>query len=153
MASLPTSAIRDVIIEAIAALKSQRGSISDNLIDALLLRLELRHIFLDAVECPKHMKEPDMAKKPWKEGLVILPALKKSHSLASPVEDAFSAKLQRKLASTMPPRPIVQLEFDVAFGHLKSLFEDSLELIDVLHYTDSQCLLVSDTDPTDGYVF
>ncbi|KAL5083399.1 hypothetical protein Trisim1_001503 [Trichoderma cf. simile WF8] len=141
LASLPTDAIRDVIIEAIAALKSQRGSISDDLVDALLLRLELRHIFLDAVECPKHMKEPDMAKKPWKEGLTILPALKKSHSLASPVDEAFSAKLQRKLASTMPPRPIVQLDFDVAFGHLKSLFEDGLELIDVLHYTDSQCLL------------
>ncbi|UKZ80464.1 hypothetical protein TrVFT333_008225 [Trichoderma virens FT-333] len=141
MANLPTSAIRDVLIEAMAALKSQRGSVPDNLVDALLLRLELRHIFLDAVECPKHMKEPDLAKKPWREGLAILPALNKSHSLASPVDEAFSAKLQRKLASTMPPRPIVQLEFDVAFGHLKGLFEDGLELIDVLHYRDSQCLL------------
>lgn len=145
MANLATSAIRDVLIEAMAALKSQRGSIPDNLVEALLLRLELRHILLDAVECPKHMKEPDLAKKPWKEGLAILPALNKTHFLASPVDEAFSAKLQRKLASTMPPRPIVQLEFDVAFGHLKALFEDGLELIDVLHYTDSQCLLVSVT--------
>lgn len=127
-----------------AALKSQRSSISDDLVEALLLRLKLRHIFLDAVECPKHMKEPDLAKTPWREGLAILPALKKSHNLASPVDEAFSAKLQRKLASTMPPRPIVQLDFDVAFGHLKGLFEDALELINVLHYTDSQCLLVSD---------
>lgn len=125
-----------------ATLKSQRGSIPEDIADALLLRLELRYIFLDAVECPKHMKEPDLAKKPWKEGLAILPALNKSHSLALPVDEAFSAKLQRKLASTMPPRPIVQLEFDVAFGHLKGLFEDALELINVLHYTDSQCLLV-----------
>ncbi|KAL7795191.1 Mak10 subunit, NatC N-terminal acetyltransferase domain-containing protein [Trichoderma ceciliae] len=141
LANLPTSAIRDVLIEAMTSLKSQRGSIPDELAEALLLRLELRHIFLDAVECPKHMKEPDLAKKPWKEGLAVLPALNQTHSLASPVDEAFSAKLQRKLASTMPPRPIVQLEFDVAFVHLKSLFADGLELIDVLHYTDSQCLL------------
>lgn len=141
LASLPTSAIQDVLLEAMAALKSQRSSISDDLVEALLLRLKLRHIFLDAVECPKHMKEPDLAKTTWREGLAILPALKKSHNLASPVDEAFSAKLQRKLASTMPPRPIVQLDFDVAFGHLKGLFEDALELINVLHYTDSQCLL------------
>ncbi|KAL6867968.1 Mak10 subunit, NatC N-terminal acetyltransferase domain-containing protein [Trichoderma novae-zelandiae] len=141
LASLPTSAIQDVLLEAMAALKSQRGSIPDNFVEALLLRLELRHIFLDAVECPKHMKEPELAKNPWKQGLAILPALKATHSLASPVDEAFSAKLQRKLASTMPPRPIVQLDFDVAFGHLKGLFEDALELIDVLRYTDSQCLL------------
>ncbi|RFU76878.1 amino-acid n-acetyltransferase subunit mak10 [Trichoderma arundinaceum] len=141
LANLPTSAIRDVLIEAMAMLKSQRGSIPDELAEALLLRLELRHIFLDAVECPKHMKEADLAKKPWRGGLAILPALNKTHSLVSPVDEAFSAKLQRKLASTMPPRPIVQLEFDVAFGHLKGLFQDGLELIDVLRYTDSQCLL------------
>ncbi|ETS06427.1 Mak10-domain-containing protein [Trichoderma reesei RUT C-30] len=141
LASLPTSAIQDNLFEAMAALKSQTSSIPEHLVEALLLRLQLRHIFLDAVECPKHMKEPELAKKPWKEGLAILPALKKTHSLASPVDEAFSAKLQRKLASTMPPRPIVQLDFDVAFGHLNSLFEDALELINVLHYTDSQCLL------------
>ncbi|KAM0257833.1 hypothetical protein ACHAQJ_004137 [Trichoderma viride] len=141
LANLPTSAIRDVLIEAIAALKSQRDSLSDSLVEALLLRLELRRIFLDAVECPKHMKEPDLAKKPWREGLTLLPNLNKTHSLASPVDEAFSATLQRKMASTMPPRPIVQLEFDVAFGHLKGLFEDGLELIDVLNYADSQSLL------------
>ncbi|PTB43457.1 uncharacterized protein TrAFT101_002016 [Trichoderma asperellum] len=141
LASLPTSAIRDVLIEAIAALRSQRGSMPDNLVEALLARLELRRIFLDAVECPKNMKEPNLAKKPWREGLELLPDLSKTHSLAVRVNEAFSATLQRRLASTMPPRPIVQLEFDVAFGHLKGLFADGLELIDVLNYTDSQSLL------------
>jgi hypothetical protein len=131
--------------DAVAALKSQQDSIPDNLVEALLSRLELRRIFLDAVECPKHMKEPNLAKKPWREGLELLPNLNKTHTLAVPVNEAFSATLQRRLASTMPPRPIVQLEFDVAFGHLKGLFEDGLELIDVLNYTDSQSLLVSVT--------
>ncbi|KAH6610169.1 amino-acid n-acetyltransferase subunit mak10 [Trichoderma cornu-damae] len=141
LANLPTDAIRDVLVETMATLKSQRGSVPDDLAEALLLRLKLRHILLDAVECPKHMKEPDLAKRPWREGLAVLRGLDETHSLASPVDEAFSAKLQRKLASTMPPRPIVRLGFDAAFGHLKGLFHDGLELINVLHYTNSQCLL------------
>lgn len=42
----------------------------------------------------------------------------------------------------MPPRPIVQLGFDDAFGHLTRLFADGSEVIGVLDYVDSQCLLV-----------
>jgi hypothetical protein len=90
------------------------------------------------------MKEPDVARKPWLECLNLLPGIKSSHDLGRPVDDAFSAKLQRKLASTMPPRPIVQLKFDDAFEHLSRLFKDGAELIDVLNYTDSQCLQVKD---------
>ncbi|PHH90179.1 hypothetical protein CDD83_4338 [Cordyceps sp. RAO-2017] len=40
----------------------------------------------------------------------------------------------------MPPRPIVQLSFDDAFGHLSRLCKDGSEVVGVLDYTDSQCL-------------
>ena len=43
----------------------------------------------------------------------------------------------------MPPRPIVELGFDDAFGHLSRLFADGLEVISILDYVDSQCILVS----------
>jgi hypothetical protein len=79
---------------------------------------------------------------PWKEGISILSLLKETHHLGKPVDDSFSAKLQRKLASTVPPRPIVQLSFEDAFGHLSRLFKDGLEVIGVLDYTDPQCLQV-----------
>lgn len=112
------------------------------MIDALSSRLELRHIFLDATESFMHMKDPPKARVPWEEAINLLPRICSTHSLGKAVEDAFSPKLQRKLASTVPPRAIVQLKFDDAFNHLSRLFNDGLEVIGVLKYTDSQCLQV-----------
>jgi hypothetical protein len=88
------------------------------------------------------MKDPPKVKIPWEEAIALLPQIISTHALGKPVEDAFSTKLQRKLASTMPPRPIVQLKFDDAFSHLSRLFKDGREVIGVLNYTDSQCLQV-----------
>lgn len=129
--------------EAKGLLTSQRASIGEELADALTSRLELRRIFLDAAECPQHVKDAPKARQPWEEAQAVLPKISATHALAKPVDEAFSAKLQRKLASTMPPRPIVELGFDDAFGHLSRLFADGLEVISILDYVDSQCLLVS----------
>lgn len=140
LSSVPTAAIRKAIRGARDVLKSLHGSIDGEILDALDCRLSLRDIFLSATECPQHVKEPEKARQPWKEGIVMLPGLKASHHLVKPVDESFSAKLQRKLASTVPPRPIVELSFDDAFGHLTRLFADGLEVIGVLDYTDPQCL-------------
>ncbi|KAM5355646.1 hypothetical protein ACJ41O_002292 [Fusarium nematophilum] len=138
LSEIQPQAIQDTIQEA----RNMLGTVevSDGIRKALDRRLHLRSLFLNATQCPQHMTEPVLARKPWLEALEVLPDIKASHSLGQPVDDAFSAKLQRKLASTMPPRPIVQLGFDDAFGHLSRLFRDGAELTDVLHYTDSQCL-------------
>ncbi|KAH6960879.1 Mak10 subunit, NatC N-terminal acetyltransferase-domain-containing protein [Fusarium avenaceum] len=141
LAEIQPQAIHQTIQEARDLLSRQSNEISDEIREALDQRLQLRSVFLEATECPKHVKEPNVARKPWLDGLEILPRIKSSHDLGRPIDDAFSAKLQRKLASTMPPRPIVQLDFDDAFVHLTRLFEDGAQLIDVLNYTDSQCLL------------
>ena len=139
---VPTPEVEDVLINAIHVVDAQRGSMRDAILDGLVSRLNLRCLLLDAVECPEHMKEPDAARSPWVSGLAALTKIKDTHQLGRPVDEAFSAKLQRKLASTMPPRPIVHLGFDEAMDHLTRLFKDGSELIDVLHYTDSQCLQV-----------
>jgi hypothetical protein len=139
---ISTDAIRDTISEAMEIVEAQRGTVDDALLDGLGARLDLRRIFLAATECPQHMSNPDVAREPWEKGLAILPKINATHKLGKPVEEAFSTKLQRKLASTMPPRPIAKIDFDDAFGHLTRLFSDGSELIDVLQYTDSQCLQV-----------
>lgn len=139
---IPTQAIHYAIVDAEDLLVSQLGSGNDDVFNALIARLQLRRAFLDATECPEHMGNPGVARKPWLDALELLPTIKSTHMLSTPVPDAFSAKLQRKLASTMPPRPIVELSFDDAFGHLQRLFRDGAEVIDVLNYTDSQCLQV-----------
>ncbi|KAM0196808.1 hypothetical protein ACHAPA_007335 [Fusarium lateritium] len=141
LAEIQPRVIQQTIQEARNLLNTQSNEISDEIREALDQRLQLRSVFLEATECPKHVKQPNVARKPWLDGLEILPHIKSSHGLGRPVDDAFSVKLQRKLASTMPPRPIVQLDFDDAFVHLTRLFKDGAELIDVLNYTDSQCLL------------
>jgi hypothetical protein len=143
LASVKTAAIREALQDARNLLTSLRGSsVSIELIEALDSRLELRQIFLDVAETPQHRNDPEKARKPWTSGLPVLAKLGKTHALAQPVDDAFSVKLQRKLASTMPPRPIVQLSFDDALGHFTRLFRDGEQMIDVLKFHDTQSLQV-----------
>ncbi|EEY19272.1 conserved hypothetical protein [Verticillium alfalfae VaMs.102] len=132
--------VRHIILETSSLLQGLETRVPTDIIRALNDRLLLRHSFLAATDAIQYRTAPDLIRAPWKESLVMVQGLQSSHALAKHVPDAFSAKLQRKLASTMPPRPIVQLSFDDAFGHIKRLFEDGVEVIDVLEYHDSQCL-------------
>jgi len=135
-------AIRKIIRDERASLSSLAGEVSDDLIAAFDTRLLLRDAFLEIIEVSQTQYDPDVIRSSWKAALEIVARLKSSHALGKAVPEASSDKLQRKLASTMPPRPIVHLPFDDAVGKLKLLFEDGLEVIDVLNYTDSQCLQV-----------
>ena len=141
--NIPFEAVQEVLAEAKLCVSSLAGSISENMSDALLSRLELREAILRTAESPQHKRDAAKARAPWRDGLEILPRVKETHRLGKSVDDAFSTKMQRKLASTMPPRPIVELAFVDAIGHLSRLFDDGLEVISVLQYTDSQCLQVS----------
>ncbi|KAF4582021.1 Mak10 subunit, NatC N(alpha)-terminal acetyltransferase [Ophiocordyceps camponoti-floridani] len=140
LSSIPNDAIHQVLVDAQDLLESLKGSIEPSIAEALTIRLKLRCIFLAATENTQHSGHPDTARQPWTEALALLPGLASTHGLAKPVDEAFSVKLQRKLASTMPPRPIVELGFDEAFRHLSRLFEDGCEVIGALEYTNSRCL-------------
>jgi N-alpha-acetyltransferase 35, NatC auxiliary subunit len=144
LASLSPNDVRETLVDARSLLASLSSTLSDELLQALDRRLELRYAFLNATESPRHITQPELARKPWLDALVTLPEINSSHSLGKAVDEAFSTKLQRKLASTMPPRPIVQLSFDDAYGHLFRLFKDGADVVDILQYTDAQCLQVSD---------
>lgn len=132
--------VRDVLQEArqlVKGLKHNLGPIAQ----ALDFRLELRYAFLRAIELSELRSHPESLKTPWIQMKAILEPINESHPLSTPVPEAFSVKLQRRLASTMPPRPIVQLNFEDAYLHLKRLFVDGIEVTDVLKYSDSQSLL------------
>jgi len=115
---------------------------SPKLAEALDFRLEFRYAFLRAIELSELRSNPESLKTPWIQMKAILGRLQETHDLGTPVEECFSVKLQRRLASTMPPRPIVKLEFNEAQKHFLRLAVDGTEVADVLRYTDSQCLLV-----------
>ncbi|KAI1381094.1 Mak10-domain-containing protein [Hypoxylon crocopeplum] len=109
---------------------------------ALDLRLELRIAFLRAIDLSGLRKaNPDSLKMPWVQMSGLLEHIKKQHPLGKPVPDAFSTKLQRQLASTMPPRPMVQPSFDECYGHFQRLFQDGIDIMDVLKYSEPQSLL------------
>ncbi|KAJ3482121.1 hypothetical protein NLG97_g7649 [Lecanicillium saksenae] len=139
---LSTRNIHSALHEAEGLLDLLKEDVPEEILQGLSARLRLRRIFLDAAESPENKGDFAKAQAPWIEGVGILQVIEKTHALAKDVDEAFSAKLQRKLASTMPPRPIVKLDFKAAFSHLSRMFEDGREVINVLKYTDSQCLLV-----------
>ncbi|KAF6838293.1 N-alpha-acetyltransferase 35, NatC auxiliary subunit [Colletotrichum musicola] len=132
-------AVRDAIKDASFVLR-QLSDVPKEMINALNDRLQLRYTLLAAIDHTRHRNDPDRIRSPWTEARDMLPRIKSSHALSKPVSDAFSAKIQRKLASTMPPRPIVEMSFDDAFGNLTRMLSDGVEVVDILEYENAVCL-------------
>ncbi|KAK7977699.1 hypothetical protein PG996_003751 [Apiospora saccharicola] len=125
-----------------AELRELSNDVPKDLALALDLRLELRIAFLRAMELfPLRKSNPDSLKMPWIQMKELMKHFKKQHELAKPVPEAFSTKMQRRLASTMPPRPIVHLSFDDTYTHFEQMFQDGKDAMDVLKYVDPQSLL------------
>jgi len=141
--SISTEEIRDTIQSTRATVHAMRSTWSPEMALALDARLELRYAFLRAIELSELRSNPEPLKTPWLQMKAILENIKKTHGLGVAVPACFSPKLQRQLASTMPPRPIVELSFDEGSARWQRLFEDGMEINDVLKYGDPQTLLVS----------
>ena len=69
------------------------------------------------------------APKDWSRLTQQVTDLLSTHPLATPIPEAFSAKLQRRLASTQPPRPIIDVRFEEACQQLKALYVDLEEVL------------------------
>ncbi|KAH8203255.1 hypothetical protein TruAng_002553 [Truncatella angustata] len=142
--------IHDMLRNARADLRAMGNSLSKEVREALDLRLEFRIAFLRSLELigiPK--ANPESLKTPWIMMTGLLEHLRKQHSLGTPVPEAFSTKMQRKLASTMPPRPIVQLTFEDTYAHFKRMAQDGQEAMDILRYSDPQSLMM---DPSNDSI-
>ncbi|TVY62254.1 N-alpha-acetyltransferase 35 NatC auxiliary subunit [Lachnellula suecica] len=109
--------------------------------DALEFRLGFRASFLETVDAASSRTSPDEIKSLWTDLLTLVPNLKQSIKLGKPVPASFSVKLQRKLASTVPPRPIVQVSQEDAFSHLERLCLDGSVAVEVLKYHNSHSLM------------
>lgn len=75
--------------------------------------------------------------------MAFIPDLKSSLPFGKSFPSSFSVKIQRKLASTVPPRPIVEVSQEAAFEHLERLCLDASVAVEVLKYYDSHSLMVS----------
>ncbi|AEO61343.1 hypothetical protein MYCTH_2311397 [Thermothelomyces thermophilus ATCC 42464] len=133
--------IRDEIIEARNVIYDVRHKLTDEMAHALAFRLELRTAFLRAIELCELRSDPESLSLPWAQMQGVWEAINKTRHLGKPVPEAFSTKIQRRLASTMPPRPIVQPSPEETYEHFKKLIADGLNVLNVLNYADSQSLL------------
>ncbi|KAI1428458.1 Mak10 subunit, NatC N-terminal acetyltransferase-domain-containing protein [Xylaria sp. FL1777] len=139
---IPILAIKELLQSAVTKLRARKDDFPEEICAALESRLELRIAFLEAVDLPVIRNDiSELPKLPWTRMRQLIDAIENQHVLGRPMPAAFSTKLQRRLASTMPPRPMVNLRFDECVTHFKRFFEDGNEVIDVLQYTDPQSLL------------
>lgn len=118
--------------------------------DALLDRLRSRRSYLSAVEIYWVTDVKDMEVRHSDDFFTcvdLLDALRDQHELGKPVEDSFSHKIQRRLASSVPPRPIVHISFEDAVAFYRRLCQDSIDVQQVLSAERPSHLLVSLGEP------
>lgn len=127
------------LLDETVELLSGSDDIPREIKDALFSRLLFRARFLRIVEVAASRTAPGV-KEMWTELQSSLPQIISSTNLGKPVPDSFSVKVQRKLASTVPPRPIVIVSQEGAFAHLERLCRDAAAALDVFEYYDSHSL-------------
>ncbi|KAK7539889.1 amino-acid N-acetyltransferase-like protein subunit Mak10 [Phyllosticta citribraziliensis] len=99
---------------------------SQEVIDALVSRLELRRVLLQVTSPDIPL---DQTGDGWNNVANYVPKVEATHLLGRPVKEAFSSKIQRRLASTVPPRPVVELEYTLACRVMNELCHDNLEVV------------------------
>ncbi|KAF7885002.1 hypothetical protein EAF00_010820 [Botryotinia globosa] len=117
----------------------QAQSIPKDTKEALSTRLNFRQAFLKTVDTVESRSQD--AKESWRQTQSFISDLASTGKLAKPVPQSFSVKLQRKLASTVPPRPIVVVGQESAYEHLERMCKDGEIAVDILDYTDSHSLM------------
>ncbi|KAI2611575.1 Mak10-domain-containing protein [Hypoxylon fragiforme] len=139
---IPVGPINNLLQKARSDLRAISNDAIKDIATALDIRLELRIAFLRAIDLAGlRTANPDSLKMPWIQMGGLIEHIKKQHSLGKPVPEAFSTKLQRRLASTMPPRPMVQPSFEECYNLFERLFRDGVDIMDILKYSEPQSLL------------
>jgi len=91
-------------------------------------RLLLRSLLLNAMNT-----DEATSTESWMSLSSILPILKETNPLGKSVPTSFSPKIQRQLASTVPPRPMVELSFGNAYDTLSHLCSDCSEATRIIN--------------------
>lgn len=107
--------------------------IDKKLRDAIRSRLRLRREFLASVDQDLEILDTRSTDS-FVNCLTYLKTLNETTPLGKAVPEAFSLKLQRKLASTVPPRPIVHIKHADALAHMKRLCQDAIDMQQMLDY-------------------
>ena len=149
--------VYDLLFEAIQFVEKTIKPKDEALWSALLARLDLRHLLLQATNINAIVDDHDARCFYWSQCLRITPELLKSHSLAMTVQHSYSVKIQRRLATTTPPRSIVEMSFVEAIQFLNNLCQNGRDAYKAISYhgpinlqvclIDAGYLLFHKTDP------
>lgn len=128
--------------DALAWLETAKGSYTEDIFNALKYRLSHRRALLR--DLSRETEEWHTGAAPeWDTSLELLGKVEGTHKLGKPVTEAFSTSVQRKLASQVPPRPIVELSFGDAVSCLKRACVEGKDMLKILKYQGSTNLVVS----------
>ena len=103
----------ELLHEAVSLVSSVETQ--DDVSNALLKRLQFRLSFLQNL-----MNDDDE----WNDMANYIREIKTDHDLATPLPAAFSEKVQRQLATSTPPRPMLQISWDLACQKWTELCHD-----------------------------
>ncbi|EEQ34004.1 conserved hypothetical protein [Microsporum canis CBS 113480] len=120
-----------VLDNAIEWLNQETKQMDEAVKAALLDRLIFRRHLLDYLAMDLVLTQ-SRSTKSLTSMLDQISLIQKSIQLGKSVEDAFSEKLQRRLASTVPPRPIIKIESQNAISYLKRFCQDAIDLQEIL---------------------
>ncbi len=114
------------------------ASIASELKAAMQKRLLFRRCILKALE-----QDTGPLKARSKSSLLCIPLLqdiKNTSRLGVTINEAFSTKIQRSLASSVPPRPMVTISFSNALSHFETLCNDAADVDQILETETSEDL-------------
>lgn len=134
--------IQSIVTEAVSYLEEQAKTVDRNIKEAIVDRLLLRNQFLNALDGDFDAVDT-RDKDSFVASLALILPIEKTVALGKPVPDAFTLTIQRKLASTVPPRPMVTISFKDALNYLKRICQDAIDMQELLDYSCAYDLRVS----------
>ncbi|KAL8995051.1 MAG: hypothetical protein Q9169_005150 [Polycauliona sp. 2 TL-2023] len=112
LTNIETDRIQVLLYEAIR-FTEQEPQVDEALRRAIWVRLTLRQTILRAMELDLNLDKDNRVQQ-WKDCADLLPEIYQTQRLGTLVKEAFSVKMQRKLTSSVPPRPMVEITFNDA---------------------------------------
>ncbi|OAX84148.1 hypothetical protein ACJ72_01475 [Emergomyces africanus] len=137
LTDIESAPIQAIVDDALSWLETQKqtenGGIDEAIRDALVHRLLFRREFLSGLDMDT-LPAKERSAEPFLAALRQIQLIEKSIPLGKPVAEAFSLKIQRRLASTVPPRPMVHVSAADSISHMTRFCQDAVDVQQILVY-------------------
>jgi N-alpha-acetyltransferase 35, NatC auxiliary subunit len=124
--------IQRILDRALSWIQRADKTVSTDLMQAISVRLDFRKHFLRGVEQDVDIAQ-SRSEEPFENCLHLIPALEKSRSLGTTIPEAFSQNIQRKLASTVPLRPVVSITPKATVDMLRQICQAAIDIHESLN--------------------